>query len=546
MKSKKPSVRSLLNLGTAALIAIAPAAYAKEGGSSGGGGTYVVIDGRTQIADPYYAGRPVSQVQQITLVKFSDFPKEIRDYLVQTQEFLLQLIPSNYDDTLLKPLNWTLKDFFEKVVTNPDQRYFLVPKDREDNVPCEKYLPTLNHPVSAHFQYGCTFNGDTYLFIDKWKQASLEEQAFALLHERLWAYRPNADQKDVTAFVGGAQILERRYQDQIIRGDRSAISATDVKALQELFNASYRLEFLDTSENVEHIKGNYQVLNGGGLLFQSKSKNIAIDENSFIGLGTSIFAQPDSEIHIKNSAVIGSTLFAENNDPIELTDCEILNSATSKGAKLTRVVAKNLSVIKHSQLNDSLVDDSLLESITAEHSQVTHSLLEADEKNQSRVTYADISHADIQVVRHEINGSKNLPVRISDVRFSWNTLILDEGGILENVRLLIGDQISTVTSLRIGQQSVLRNLVYFINSSKKPDAYYYLGLAALKPAEVTVEKDTSVSNGVLSFALDCWSPFDPPIARIYIGRSDNPYQRDLGGNEVMVPRSSGCSARFDN
>ena len=60
-------------------------AFAGTGGSmDGGGGSFVVIDGKVQISDPYYAGRPASSIDQITKADLNSFPKEIKGYIDQT------------------------------------------------------------------------------------------------------------------------------------------------------------------------------------------------------------------------------------------------------------------------------------------------------------------------------------------------------------------------------------------------------------------------------------------------------------------------------
>ncbi|MGZ3748911.1 MAG: hypothetical protein ACXVCD_16375, partial [Pseudobdellovibrionaceae bacterium] len=356
------------------VISMSYSAHGIGMGRESGGGSYALIDGRIVISDPYYAGVPASKIDKITPASFHDLPKEVRDYVSQIERFLLKYAISFRVDRL--PDSDPLAKFFNEVVRTEAQEYFLVPASRENNVPCEHYLPKLNREVDDHFQYGCTFATHTYLFVDKWRQASIENQAYAIIHERMWAANPQADQRDIATFVGWTQKFETRYVQQIQFNDRSLLSEKEMEGYSEWFQAAQKLGlgfFLKDTE--------FSVLPGGGLIRNTCPGRIQV-LNSFVGVGTLLsVSRCKARLSIENSVILASFL---KDDYFSEEKTYIVNNSTIIDSDLER------NFIKDSKLFATNVENSVLT-----HSTVSHSDLDKTTSIQSEIVNSKTRDAQI-------------------------------------------------------------------------------------------------------------------------------------------------------
>ncbi|MFL5813372.1 MAG: hypothetical protein ACJ763_07315 [Bdellovibrionia bacterium] len=361
MRKLKPLSRYCVTAAMLALSLLPSNAWSSRGGMDGGGGSYVVIDGQTKIADPYYAGRPISEVRQITRVHYKDLPKEIRDYLSQSEQLLSRLlIAPHFYGAYFTELGRT---FFDQTVFDTEGPgelhhrrgfYLLVPKEREDNVPCNRYLPDLSRPVDEHFQYGCTFGNETYLFVEKWKQAPVEEQAAAIIHERLWAARPDADQADIATFNTWLQRFQRKETAQILYGDRTSMTAVEMEGLKAFYSAASKLGMIEQKDADDRIS-QFRVVSGGAFVWPECANSLQL-KNSFLGMGVTLALCENSAYEISNSTILSSTLYFKSEKSLAINESHVYGA-----------------FLKNTNLDHSQIENSALAYVSASQTTVQDS-----------------------------------------------------------------------------------------------------------------------------------------------------------------------------
>lgn len=483
-------------------------------GRESGGGSFVVVDGKVTIADPYFAEQPTSNINKITRITFKDFPKEIRDYLNQTNRLFSHLKLKNFNN------------FFYKIVSSEEQRYFLVPKDRETNVPCERYLPILNRPVDNHFQFGCTFGDDTYIFIDKWTKAPIEEQALALLHERIWAWAPNTDQQNIAEFVTWTQVLVQRYVDQVLKGDRSLMPSEEVTGVSIFLNAAKNLNFWP--QNVP-----YRIVSGGGIIYGDKANTVEI-ENSFLGFGTSIILDESTsaKVKIKNSTLLA----ADFNSSCDILDSYINESSVENADRGTFIRSKiiNSYFLSDVDVRDSSMDDVYLENYSSIPLTFNYSNLQNTDIRTGKMVLNFTDMKNSTILSHVVaNGTENLRVKIINSRLPVTTI--ENGSTLENFSSgpMIG--INDQYKLTIGKESTLRNI-----SITTPDQSWLPSLH--KGFDIRVENDTKISNGRFKLEDKCKTQ---EFSHYYLGATARPSVIDLRGASInLVASVFSCSERY--
>ncbi len=176
------------------LVLLLSGVSAWGGNESGGGGTYVLVDGQLLVADPFFREvspedarpAPPNRLVDVPVRGFSELPADLKFEVIGLLDFM--------HDMGLKvgPLEHRVRS---------SKAYVLVPRDQEDGAPCTFYLPLLSRPVQEHFAYGCTFQQSTFLLWDRFRRAEIDQQALGILHERLWALTYTANQRDVADLV---------------------------------------------------------------------------------------------------------------------------------------------------------------------------------------------------------------------------------------------------------------------------------------------------------------------------------------------------------
>ncbi len=521
-------------------------AFAGTGGSmDGGGGSYVVIDGKVQIADPYYAGRPASSIDQITKADLSSFPKEIKDYIDQTGTSLSLVFSDKvFDNKIAK--------FFSFVSS---RNYFLVPKNREQNVPCEKYLPVLNIKVDEHFQFGCTFGSDTYLFIDKFSRGSIEQQALALVHESLWALAvESVDQKTIADFVTWTPVLVSRALDQSLKKDQSLMPEVEIEGMKSFINAAVALNLLGESPD-----WNLYTIVSGGAVVQTSAIDFDL-ENSFLGIGTLIMSLKKlntiplvkTSLLIKNSR-LANVIISSIGD-LQIQDSELTNSLISVNGYDT----KSLNIIKESTIIDSLIflresiigksnitkskifDGALISNCNFnefefwphyspgnkikskfDHVNIKKSYYSDQNYEFSIINYADIS--DSKISRIMINGEENSRVQLLNARLGYNET---------NLTIEAGSKID-----RIDVEWVTAKMVHIDRNSNLFNVYVRGGSGVLN-----FEANTTIRGAQIGMSYNS-SSCKQDVVKFYIGSDKKPTVYE-NIRVDLKPSIFNCSKRY--
>jgi hypothetical protein len=320
----------------------------ERGGVVTGGGSSVILpDGTMRLADFAYQGPPISQLTEIKDIRFYDFPKEIVNYTWSIFAFLKKMGVSNAENF-----------FIHSIVAKGQTPYLLVPAGREDNVPCRKALPKVKGAVKKHFQYACTFRGDTYILTEQWKVDPKDKQnsppvshlAFRIVHERMWAAFPNADQADISAFAGGLEVFMEMYELQR-NGSRPAWTASLQKAVEDFYIAAKKFGFVG-KEGIDKLvaKNQFKVLPEGGVIFGCADQ-VSV-KNSYISFGTKIVKQCDqSTLQISDSVIVDSFIRVTTAGSFSINDSQLQN------AELRNTTVQKSRITK-SYLFESTVIDS--------------------------------------------------------------------------------------------------------------------------------------------------------------------------------------------
>lgn len=529
---KAAILTSLLTILGIAFFSTFVGAGAGGGRDMGGGEKPVAIDGKIKLADPSYAGTPLSQVNQIVQVSYYDFPKDLQTYIEQTERVCSLM-------GICSPTPSKLS-FFNATVKTNEKHYFLVPKDRETGIQCNRYLPTPNHSVDSHFQFGCTSGPNTYLFIDKWMQASLEEQVFALLNERFWAQNENADQADISKVVHWLQVYERHFIDQTVNGDRTPLTSEELAGYGELYAAANSLSLLEG----RYFHSIPLLISGGALMLPECQNRIAI-ENSFLGIGSMITCGSGrSSLKIRNSTVSLSSI---DLGPLRS------NPATTQPRSF-EIVDSDIydSTVSGSTLKNTYVESSTISGAEIIQSSITRSTLswkldrelcsQYVENNPHEVTYSDISDSEMegicssfQILGKQISRTHIAKLKMSGIRQA--KVIFEDEVNISDVEM---SGLQGLTALTISKGATLKNFnINFIGS------YFDLLKGTLFDSyEAVVEKDTEISNGAVDLQTRCHE--DGPLNRFYLGKPEGGYKEDLRGLTVRVqPLFWSCSARKD-
>lgn len=192
---------------------------ARSGSESGGGGTYVLRNGEYVISDRYYESMGEFSPTPVRQVRFSQLPPAV----VRAAEHMIEFMG---------------KLGVDGVDVRSDS-YLLVPKGLENHGMCNVYTPNLSNSTEAQVRYGCTNGNITFLYVDVMGRASLRQQAYALLHERLWT-RPAATQQDVVNIVDGVMTLEEAFVEQK-SNPHAPISAEVFRKLDALYSSARKL-----------------------------------------------------------------------------------------------------------------------------------------------------------------------------------------------------------------------------------------------------------------------------------------------------------------
>lgn len=525
------------------LISMSYSAHGIGMGRESGGGSYALIDGRAVISDPYYAGVPVSKIEKITPASFHDLPKEVQAYVSQIERFLNKYYHSFRGET-------TLRKFFDGIVRTETQEYFLVPATRENNVPCEHYLPKLNREVDDHFQYGCTFGNQTYLFVDKWRQASIENQAYAIIHERLWAANPQADQRDIATFVGWTQKFETRYIQQIQFNDRSLLSEKEMQGYSEWFQASKKIGF-------GILIYNLRVLPGGGVILSSCPEKVQVS-NSFVGVGTRVYVNCETVLSIQNSVILGSHItygmFAHEKSYVISNSTIIDGNLNINNIRESKIFASD---IDESFLANSNVKQSKLNETTSMNSEIIDSKIRYARVHNSQVSSSELVSVDstFGVIKNSPNANMMTLNGLSDslifldnvdtynIKKSRKTLIIESGSNLKNIEFQTGEELFAV---KIGKNAILENIIIG-DTTTANNGYRYATY------DLIVEPRTKIRNGQIMFAPGCKiftkERFDVPSRsanNFYIGAKGLAREYELSNKVINIKtKRFSCSARFE-
>jgi uncharacterized protein YoaH (UPF0181 family) len=251
--------------------------FAFAGSENGGGGTYVLKDGEYVMSDPYFESLGTIKYTSAKQVNLKDLPKGLQKAVETIQEFIFSL---------------NLK------VPDLNGPYLLLPKTLENHGLCNEYVPNLINRAEAQVRYGCT-NGDvTFLYMDVLPKASLRQQAYAILHERLWTLE-KADQQKVVDFIDAVMTLEEEAQ---LQKDGSTFPLSDMlkKKYTKLLAAAEELGLIET-----RYLPSFEITEHGGLVqkgcLESESTNNVIGISSQIRCNT-------VKLTITNSRVLNSML----------------------------------------------------------------------------------------------------------------------------------------------------------------------------------------------------------------------------------------------
>lgn len=261
----------------------------RAGNEGGGGGSYAHVNGELKISDLYYKSIGKYQPAPMRSVTFDQLPEAVRTEALR--------VAGLADTALNLRLTGLLRAGEKEMV------YFLVPKSLETAVPCARYVPEVHAPAKPAFQFGCTNGSTTFLFVEKFERANIREQAYALIHERLWTLSDSMKQEDVVGIIAGAR-AEEDVQLAQAKGDLRPLSRATIEKL-----AAARSIFASKAP------GNYYqspaiITEHGGLI-----ETGALDPNSsnnIIGAGSRIkFAnERQMQVTIINSTILKSVIYA--------------------------------------------------------------------------------------------------------------------------------------------------------------------------------------------------------------------------------------------
>ncbi len=251
------------------LIVISTAVADK--GKEHGGGSFIEIDGETQLSDAYYNSPGVE-------FKFQAFPEEIKTYMETVKHLMLRL-------------GIDTGSFFEEKVYGLKAEYVLV---NEEDADCPKYVTELTQDFTTHYQFGCTVGGLTYLFKEKFENAPIRVQAQAILHERLWAQNGNVAKRYIGRFTTIINRLLQVRDKQLIHGETPMLSSKEIEFLNKLFDASFQLGFELSSWVADHKSYQYKVsfTKAGGLIEKSRCIGTPM-EKAYIGVGSMVSDCPE-------------------------------------------------------------------------------------------------------------------------------------------------------------------------------------------------------------------------------------------------------------
>jgi hypothetical protein len=304
------------------------------GGESGGGGAYVRVNGEMVISDLYYKAMGSIARTPVRAVSYNDFPEAVK----RATENLLRF--SSYSNIPL-----------DKQVKEGGAIYFLVPKELEAQAMCNKYVPDVHGPAHDIVQFGCTNGNITYLFVDKFEKASLREQAYGILHERLWTLNPTMTQEQVVAIINGLHKSEDAYLAQKA-GDLSELSSDTLEGMKRMYEAAYPIIY-PTYKDIFELAPHGGRVQKGCLHDLSHDNVITVGSVINCGEGQSMF---------RNNVIIDSKLrgihWLENST---LNDVEIGGSMSSKiiWSKLKRVKLRS-ATLSGTQESPILISNSTL------------------------------------------------------------------------------------------------------------------------------------------------------------------------------------------
>lgn len=268
----KTSLKSLL-LGTMLL-----SNFAIAGSETGGGGTYVLKDGEYVISDRYFESVGPIVLTEAKQYYFHQLPVELQTAYLTVSDFMLNLgikAPNAYGP------------------------YLVMPQSLQNHGLCNRYVPNLTIRTDAQKRYGCTNGNITFLYMDILNQASLRQQAYAILHERLWTYK-NANQKLVVDIVDGVMTLEEMSEKQK-KGQLEPLSDGHRQKLEYLYAAA-RTIGLELTERVT-----YDLTEHGGRVKKGCLKD---ESHSYvIGIGSEVVCTlPKYTMNLSETVVLNSSV----------------------------------------------------------------------------------------------------------------------------------------------------------------------------------------------------------------------------------------------
>ncbi len=486
------------------------------GGVNGGGGSYVLVDGRITLADPYYAGAPVRQLSKIKRVTFAEFPTEIQDYVVMSLELCMRMQACDYR---------SVADLY-KIINTKEPRYFLVPKDRENNVPCDRYLPILNRKVDAHFQYGCTLGPDTYLFIDKWSQAPIEDQALAVIHERLWASYDKFNQKDISNFIKWLYIYSRRFVDQSLRGDKTPLPAHEIIGYEEFKQSSRNvwMNFVNKDFTVD-----FDIISGGAVIARHCMAKTEII-NSFIGIGSEIYCYINQKsLKIEDSFIFNTKINIDQEDQI-IKNSQIKNSSLEATSTYDSNVL-NTSVEDYKIYNSDLTNNTL--------SYQANDIDKLKLKPKSILHHTIITNSQIKTTINSTGSElvKNKIDQFIQGGFGWSgvlkKVLLEEGVLISNFHQ---DGVASMANFYIKKNSQIKNLTIQANNKEYQEEYYEN--YSYHRYALVINPNTSLSNGTFDLITKCEAKHGDVANKITFGSEKNGYTEDLMNKTVTIKTST--------
>lgn len=217
----------------------------RRGGESGGGGSYVLVDGEIMISDRFYDSIGNIQPTPVRQVTFAQLPQAVRREAVGLIKFFQRATNAKRHQG-------------EPITNIYNGQYFLVPKGYESQAFCNNYLPNLTRTVDDHFRFGCTNGNVTFLFLNAFERpdVDLRDQVYALLHERLWTLVPGVDQSVIASFTTALHDLEDLSMKQE-NDDSYVATPQELSAFSRLQQAAQGLGYstLDVNEYQSHKTG---------------------------------------------------------------------------------------------------------------------------------------------------------------------------------------------------------------------------------------------------------------------------------------------------